>query len=229
MRVYTYYTPISLYDEDSQRRLIDVWARSWSKQGWEPIVLNEGDCVYHPLYEEYKRRVFSLPTEYGNEYDGQCFMRWLAMANQLSGPEGGGMMTDYDVINYGLKPISPEPDKMQIFCENPPVPVDMGAVLGPRKLYDWMAKIYLGWKPDAGDWNDSSTYHGYHCSDLSLIVRMFEHKNFPKPNWLEKRFGHFCRFPHECYKTADLVHYGYDMKPAGFWPKWAHIEKVRAF
>jgi hypothetical protein len=227
MRVYTYYMPIGLYDEYSQRKLIEVWARSWSKFGWEPIVLNEGDAQQHPWYWDYKAHVWNLPTEYGHDYEGSCFLRWLAMAAQAT-DGGGGMMTDYDVINYGLSPMPPDPNKMKIFCEPPPIPVDMGAVLGTKKHYEEICKIHMGWKPHPiHDWNNSAKL--LHCSDLSLMVRMFENGNFPKPEWLVKTFGYSGRFPRPSYKTARLVHYGYDMKLAGHWPKWTWIERLRPF
>lgn len=229
MRCYTYYMPVGLYDDESQRRLIDVWARSWEKHGWEPIVLNEGDARQHPMWERFNQRVSSLPSEYGPLYDRACFIRWLAMAAQEAGTHGGGIMLDYDVINYGLSPREPDPNKMVVFCEHPPIPVDLGAVLGTREHYQKMCEIIANWTPDKNDWNDSSTYHGYHCSDLSLLVRMFEHKNFPKPEWLQKECGVQGRFPRESFKTAPLVHYGFDMKHAGFWPKYQWIEKLRRF
>ena len=229
MRCYCYYMPVGLYDEESQRKLIDVWERSWRKSGYEPIVLNEGDAKQHPMYDKFNENVSKLPSEYGPNYDRACFMRWLAMAAQTDGKYGGGLMLDYDVISYGFPVIEPDPDKMKIYCEHPPVPIDMGAVLGTREQYEAMASIYANWTPDQGDWNKSKTYNGYHCSDLSLLVRMFEHKNYPKPPWLVKEFGYSGRFPRPSYKTAQIVHYGYDMKLAGHWPKWQHIERLRPF
>lgn len=226
MRVYTYYTPISLYPDDSQTKLIEVWARSWRKQGWEPIVLNEGDAMLHPLYSEFKQHISKLPTEYGHEYEGACFLRWLAMAAQET-DGGGGMLTDYDYINYGFSPRAPGLLKMQIFCEPPPIEVTMGLVLAPRMAYEEFCKIVLSWKPSQADWNPNAKL--YHCSDLSLLVRMFEHKNFVKPDWMEKVHGFSGLFPRESYKTAPLVHYGYEMKHAGLWPKYKHIEKLRPF
>ena len=217
--------PVGLYDEDSQRKLIDVWERSWRKSGYEPIVLNEGDAKQHPMYDRFNENVSKLPSEYGPNYDRACFMRWLAMAAQ---PDGG-LMLDYDVISYGFPLLTPDPKTMQIFCEEPPVPIDMGAVLGTKQHYEDMSHIFANWTPDRGDWNDSSTYHGYHCSDLSLLVRMFEHQNYPRPSWIQKTFGYSGRFPRPSYKTARAVHYGYDMKLAGHWPKWAHIERLRPF
>jgi hypothetical protein len=181
------------------------------------------------MWERFNQRVSSLPSEYGPLYDRACFIRWLAMAAQEAGTHGGGIMLDYDVINYGLSPREPDPNKMVVFCEHPPIPVDLGAVLGTREHYQKMCEIIANWTPDKNDWNDSSTYHGYHCSDLSLLVRMFEHKNFPKPEWLQKECGVQGRFPRESFKTAPLVHYGFDMKHAGFWPKYQWIEKLRRF
>jgi len=221
--------PVGLYTDDSQRALIEVWRRSWERQGWEPVVLNESDAAQHPLWEQFNAKVSGLPSEYGPFYDRACWVRWMAMAAQTSGKYGGGLMLDYDCIAYNFPPRDPDPDKMILFCEHPPIPIDMGIVLGTAEHYEAFCKIVLGWIPDKNDWNDSSTYHGMHCSDLSLLVRMFQHKNFPKPDWLVRENGVQGRFPRESYKTAPIVHFGYDTILAGYSPKWQHIEKLRPF
>lgn len=228
MRCYCYYTPVGLYDDESQRNLIDVWSRSWRKSGYEPIVLNEGDAMQHPLYNRFNENISKLPSEYGPLYDRACFMRWLAMAWQADGNYGGGLLLDYDVISYGFPIMEPNPDKMKIFCEWGH-PVYMGTVLGTRDHYEKMAENFANWVPDSGDWVDSKTYHGFHCSDLSLLVRMFEVKNYPKPPWLEKAFGFSGLYPRPSARTAKSVHYGYEFILDGHNPKWKYIEQIRSF
>lgn len=227
MRVYTYYTPIPLYSEDSQRRLIDVWARSWSKQGWEPIVLHEGDAKLHPNYTKFRRHVWNLPTEYGHEYEGACFLRWIAMAAQET-DGGGGVLTDYDVINYGWKPRPVNPEEMY-FLSDQENRISMGVVIGARKHYEYFCNVFANWVPDTHDWNRNAGL--FHCSDLSMAVRMFEEGTWKKPSWAKKMGKIQALFGHkpEAWRTSLLVHYGYDMFHAGHWPKCDWIEKLRPF
>lgn len=222
MNVYTYYMPVpELYDEGSQRALIDVWARSWRKQGWNPIVMDETWVFKHPRYREFKKKFFELPTEYGHNYEGACFMRWAAVS-----AAGGGMMTDYDVINYGFPPQAPDPTKMKIFADNPPEEIFLGMVLAPVSLFEGMCQLFASWEVCQNDWNASAKL--FHCSDLSLLHRMYLRKDYPVPGWLERVPG--CGlYTRPSWKTAPAVHYGYEMKHAGHWPKHAWIEKLRPF
>jgi len=218
--VFTYYSHIpGLYDERSQRALIDIWRRSWLKAGWSPIVLDESVARQHPRYQFFKDRYWSLPAEYGNDYCGACFFRWLGVAQM-----GGGMLTDYDVINYGFEPRNPAPDRMIIFCDDPPPTIFMGAVLGTQYHFAQMAQLFADWGPDQHDFNHTANM--MHCDDLSMLVRMFETKTYPKPDWLVKENG-CALFDYESWKTARLVHYGYAMRAAGHWPKHEWIERLR--
>lgn len=229
MRVYCYYVPIPLYTEESQRKLIDVWARSWSKQGWEPIVLNEGDAKLHPNYSKFKRHVWNLPTEYGHEYEGQCFLRWLAMAAQET-DGGGGVLTDFDVINYGLKPAPVNPEEMYFLCDyEPHNTISMGVVIGAREHYEFFCRLFADWVPDKHDWNSHAGL--FHCSDLSMVTRMFEDKTWKKPAWATKVSNVQAIFDvsRSQWNTAPLVHFGYNMFHAGYWPKHEHIERLRPF
>lgn len=225
MKVFTYYMPVpGLWSDESQKSLLDVWARSWRKQGWDPIVLTEDHAKTHPSYPTFKDRFWSLPTEYGHDYEGACFMRWLAVAQA-----GGGMMTDYDVINYGFKPYHQPMTRMTIYANSPPKGIFMGCVAGRREYFQDMANIFAAWLPDQYDLNTTSaTYSGYHCSDLTMLERMFDSKTYPKPDWFERQPG-CALFDYPDWKTEKLVHYGYAMRAAGYWPKCDHIEKIRPF
>ena len=237
MKVFTYYMPVpELWSEKSQRALIDIWERSWRKQGWEPVVLTEDDAKKHPNYSDYKKKLWALPTEYGHEYEGSCFIRWLAVAMA-----GGGTMVDYDVINYGFLPSDvPADGKMSIIANDQSPPQDwvpgggyqagifMGAVVGQQQHFQGMADIFAAWVPDEYDMNTTSkTYYGMHCSDLTMLIRMFDSKKSPKPDWLSRCDG--CSIVgHPRWETAKLVHYTGEMRATGYWPK-TELEKLRPF
>lgn len=222
MNVYTYYDHVpGLWSHDSQVKLLDVWQRSWANAGWNPVVLNEDFVRSNPRYDFFKYHFWNKPTTYGHDYCGACFMRWLAVAQA-----GGGMLTDYDVINYGFEPREVSPGTMQIFCDSPPAGVFMGAVLGSAQHFLDMAEIFAAWTADEHDFNHNAGQH--HCDDLGLLIRMFESKTFAKPEWFVKTAG-CALFDYLSWRTSKLVHYGYAMRDAGYWPKHEHIERIRPF
>jgi hypothetical protein len=236
MRAIVYYMPLPLYSEESQRKLIDLWRRSWEKQGWDTAVLNEANAREWPGFDKLNENVSRLPSEYSTGFDKQCFLRWAAAAAQKDDVLA---LCDYDVINYGFAPLPPLPREgplrealasragMLVCSEDPPQPVDMGCIISTPARFAEIAQMFADWKVGPGDWNDSATYHGYHVSDASIFTRMFEHKNCPKPEWLVKHFGVMGRWPRPIAKNSKIVHYGYDLIAAGMSPKHAHIENIR--
>lgn len=225
--VVTYYVPVEgLWSDESQRKLIEVWRRSWEKAGWTATVLTESDCKTHPRYGFFREHFFAKPSEYPIDYTAACFMRWLAAAHFGALRSDVVMLTDYDVINYGFEPRPPEHGKMEILCDEPPVSIFMGAVLGTPQHFLDMAELFAAWKPDDLDFNHNAGL--LHQDDLSMLVRMFETKTRPKPDWFIKSPG--CTlYDYGGYRTAKMVHFGYAMKQRGFWPKHEWIEKIRRF
>jgi len=133
---------------------------------------------------------------------------------------GGGMLTDYDAINYNFAAREVDPTRMQVFSD-PHQTVCMGAVLGSQKHFEEMTQRFANWIPSEPDWNP--TVNGYHCSDLTLLIQYLETGTRKGPGWLVKVPGQSV-FPDT---TGDIVHYGYHMKAAGYWPKADRIEKIR--
>ena len=95
--VYTFYHRVKqLGPADA---LIDMWKRSWKAQGWEPVVLGLDDAKKHPLYEAFVAGIKDKAKSVNpGDYDLMCWVRWLAFHGV-----GGGLMTDYDVINRNFK------------------------------------------------------------------------------------------------------------------------------
>jgi len=100
MKIYTYYQNIN---HDKQPELIDLWKISWSRQGYEPIVLNLEDAKKHSYFETLNtemRRIFKEITN--NEiadYGMSCWFRWLAYATQT---DEKFYVSDYDAINVNF-------------------------------------------------------------------------------------------------------------------------------
>ena len=117
MKIYTYYQDI---DFSAQQELIDLWKISWSRQGYEPIVLNLEDTKKHPYYETLNsemRRIFKeITNKEIAEYGMSCWFRWLAYATQA---EEKFYVSDYDAINANF-PITEPSDKLHLMDNDCP-------------------------------------------------------------------------------------------------------------
>lgn len=103
MTVYAYYEP--LIDNWGYEELIELFAKSWERQGWEVKVFNRKDLVQHPNYEEQRRALEILPSQHDRGFGVMCMLRYLPMQNA-----GGGLLVDTDLINYNFKPdMLPQP------------------------------------------------------------------------------------------------------------------------
>ena len=109
MKIYTYYENINFKDQDE---LVDLWKRSWERQGFETVILDRSHAESHPYYEEFVKDLKEIHLEIMNKplhnYGLSCYLRWLAYATQ---PEEKFYVSDYDVINNSFKPIEPD-DKL---------------------------------------------------------------------------------------------------------------------
>lgn len=225
--VVTYFSPVpDLYDPSTQWALIDVWRRSWSKAGWTPVVLTENDIRSYARFNFFDEIFSAKPTEYGQPYTKSCFLRYVAAFHYGSLRGIPVLLSDYDVINFGLEPQEVRPNEMTFFCDEPPVSIFCGAVLGiPQHFLD-MAECFAAAAPCQFDWNAHANC--FHQDDLSLVARMVETKTLPRPQFLVKRPG-CALFDWPSWRTSKLVHFGYAMKQLGYFPKHEHIEKLRRF
>lgn len=224
--VVTYYSQIPGHwsPAEDEQKLIELWQHSWRKYGWDPIVLTEADVKSHPRYAFFHEIFSAKPSEYGVAYCNACWLRWLAAAHYSSLRTSHTMLVDYDVINHGFEPQEIEPGKLKIFCDEPPSSVFMGAVMGSSQHFLDMAELFASWAPDSYDWNAHANC--FHQDDLNQLVRMFESKSRPKPDFFVKVPG--CSlFDYSSWRTAKLVHYGYAMRGMGYSPKHEWIPKLR--
>lgn len=95
----------TVFSEES-KELIQYWKKTWSNNGWNPIVLEKDIIDKHPLYfalrfenfEESNIRQYCASHKNIN-YIRSCFMRWLAYYCVLESQDAI-FWADYDVINY---------------------------------------------------------------------------------------------------------------------------------
>ena len=104
MKIYTYHNDVGFPLQDE---LIKLWSRSWSKWGFEPIVLNLHNAESHPYFKEFFKQIVGIhnnimpnvpPKSIG--YNISCHMRWLAYASKIDNEYC--LFSDYDVININL-------------------------------------------------------------------------------------------------------------------------------
>lgn len=102
MKIYTYYQDINFQE---QNELINLWKISWSRQGFQPIVLNLADAKKHPYFETLDaemRRIYKVIVGKDiTDYGMSCWFRWLAYATQ---EEEFFYVSDYDAINVSFSP-----------------------------------------------------------------------------------------------------------------------------
>jgi hypothetical protein len=101
MKVFTYFEPVPQIDQSEQKAMIREWARSWERYGFEPEVLCRADCdgVGAEKAAAAEALIRSRPSANYAQYTVNTSMRWLAFQ-----AAGGGLQTDYDVVNVGLTP-----------------------------------------------------------------------------------------------------------------------------
>lgn len=107
MKIYTYYENIEF---NNQEELLRLWYFSWAKMGFHPVVLGIKDAQKHSTFDSFNKtmgdichKMQSLNNTGGvnEKYVMSCHRRWLAYASQK--PERF-IVSDYDVINFHLKP-----------------------------------------------------------------------------------------------------------------------------
>lgn len=200
-RVFTYYEPMPdrlRYNPHTEGALIEFWKQSWEKAGWSPVVLNESVARRHPRFEYHRERFLKCPSPW-RSWQLAGLTRWVAMS-----VVGGGMLADYDVINYGFRPEQVKTKKrIQIFCDDPPG-FFMGAVFGTQEQYQDMVVRLSGFQMSAktGIMGEGECKGQRHVGDLARLLDM--RKNLIVP-WTLVPGCALYGFP-SC-KTAPMVHY----------------------
>ena len=111
MKIYTYYDNINFSD---QEELIDLWKLSWSRRGFDPVVLSLSSAQSHPYYDEFINKIKHI-VKYTtgkdcSPYGLSCWVRWMAYATQ---EEEKFYVSDYDAINLNFNPTTPN-DKLHL-------------------------------------------------------------------------------------------------------------------
>lgn len=183
--------PVFTYHEDIGRRETDLimeWKRSWSAHGWNPIVLGDSDFASASEATRFLESVSKLPTINTRQYENACYKRWMAVAQR-----GGGVMTDYDVMNYGWTPEhAPKANGRLTFMERG-IP---SVVVGSVKQFKAMCNDIATYNPCPEDKFESRA----HVSDMFIVQRLWDKRGFKHVD-VVRQYGE------PGWEKALLVHY----------------------
>lgn len=222
MKVYAYFE--SLDTIPLNNHTVKMWYDSWSKNGWEPIILGEADARTHPLYDKFSNAIRNFPSVNPPKFDYHAFMRWLAV------PAAGGVLsTEPDVINYSLKPKDVEEwiniasdDILQ--CHSP-VP---SFLCGTPRAYEKVCEKIISHVVKKEDSVDGRP----HLSDQDFSFRYCENSEVKfyrgSPLCSELFEGEVWYEKGDRWKISPCVHFGTPyMMQGGFLPKHEHIPRLR--
>lgn len=191
-KVYCYFENLDQRYTDEHRSMINHWSRSWAKHGWSPEILGLEDAKRNPMFDEFDQRCRKLPTVNSTEYELSCYRRWLAVATV-----GGGFMSDYDVINYGFKPRSPESDLVIYEANVHGNSVTPSVVGGTAFGFIQACLAFSTPEPSA---ITSEARGEPHTSDM-IIMQLFEQRRLYNISPTVIQYGG------EGWESAPLVHY----------------------
>lgn len=182
MKVHTYYAPVQQLNPTEQREMLGIWETSWRMNGWEPVVLGPRDAARHPWSSAIESYFRSLPTTNPAAYELACWMRWVAMSMI------GGLMTDYDVMCFGLTP-DDLPANSGIFTsilgDHNPCPC---AVNGMAEQYSNMVRLFLDHGGDSAHTSDQNVIQA-----VAAAIRPHIHDLCPE-------------YTARHWKTAKMIH-----------------------
>lgn len=209
MKVYTYYENINF---EYQNKVLEIWQKSWSKNGFDPVILNENDAKKSNLYEEYSNKIKQFPSVNSQGFDYHCFMRYLAVT--CVEQDNLIISTEPDVINYFLVPDDIHQMKKDYLTQYSIVPT---LHLGSKNDYIDFCKNIISHELKKED-----NYFGKpHLSDQDFIARYNAIQRFYPNNYIAEVFE-------DGYLEKPVVHFGTPyMSQKGFLPKYLYIEKIR--
>ena len=80
-------------NQQAQNQLIDMWKKTWTRFGYNPVVLTEWDASKHPDYKDIKSKLSKFKIDSNKKSTLAKFYRWLAIDYS-----GGGFYTEYDIF-----------------------------------------------------------------------------------------------------------------------------------
>lgn len=197
MNVYAFYEPIneSWVNTHDQEKLIELWKKSWTRYGWNPIIIDLQDAKESEIYTEFYNKVESFPTVCPKIYDMYCFLRWLSFKKY------GGWMSAVSVMNYGFLPFDGKDEV--ITSRSVPLLVPTSAIHLPKSKIDFVIDCILNYDLKETDSISVDGMDMPHISDMIIL-----NKNFKISNMIEKTLSISESYGHiGDLNEFDLVHY----------------------
>lgn len=167
-------------------RVLDLWCKVWSGQGWNPVVLGIEDAKRHPRFNDVTRKASELPTVNSKTFELACYHRWLAFAMV------GGIAADFDV--FPQKPFPPT-----IFTEFTcgELGGSPGFVAGSKEDFDKIVDLILQYQTTPQDQSGCKP----HVSDMVILLR--------NPTVFTKRLDLVRTYmQHGEWDKSPMVHFG---------------------
>ena len=132
MKAFTYIDRrINPQFREDQDRILKLWKDSFDRFGFETKILTEEDSMRHPRYAELLELVRHFPSICQRDYENCCWLRWLAYEQNAP-----AIFTDWDVINFGLRPEDiPIQDMVSLHITNNPPVIHDTAFGNPGVVY----------------------------------------------------------------------------------------------
>ena len=93
--IFTFFEPVQQLASHHADKRVDAWKAWYYSRGWQPVVLSLASAMTLPRAADYHSAFSALPTVNPKEYELNCYLRWMAIAQR----PGGGLFLDYDIFD----------------------------------------------------------------------------------------------------------------------------------
>lgn len=101
--IYAFYQSLALIDQTQEFAKANLWKESWTRAGWNPVMLNSSHAQISPLRIKLMTKLNqAFPLIEAHEYKDLIQMRYSRLCALHAA--GGGWISDYDVLNLGFTP-----------------------------------------------------------------------------------------------------------------------------
>ena len=208
--VICYYQEFETKFSKDSKQFLELWEKSWKRNGWNTIILGENDATLCPLYSQIDINnpdANFYKTDNRNwKYHRSCYLRLLAYCQYVR-QNGPTLYADYDVINYNFTP-----DILNYMEEDSVLKGERCAVyLGERGIND-IEQAINRFDKDPGEisnsWSDKNSSSDMHV--ISRFTTIFKTIicNLITKERSEKNHTYYCQNAGiDGYLESSLVHY----------------------